>query len=72
MVPCALWCFRAALPFRRVFWGALLLCSALCVVLWCLSLLCCGLQRAVWCLLERLFVCCAALLVAAACCDVSQ
>ena len=70
-VPCAVWCCRAALPFRRLVCGAVLPCSALRVVLWCLTLLCCGLLRAVRCLLWRLFVCCAALLVAAACCAVS-
>ena len=62
---------RAVLPLRWVFYGAVLPCSALRVVLWYLPLLSCGLLRAVRCLLGRLFVCCAVLLVAAACCAVS-
>ena len=41
--------------------------SLLCAVLWCLALLWCGLLRAGRCLLGCFFVCCAALLVAAAC-----
>ena len=45
--------------------------SVLRAVLWYLALLCCGLLRAVWCLLGCLFLCCAALLVPAACCAVS-
>ena len=54
VVPCAVWCCRAVLPFRVA----------------CLTLLCCGLLRAVRCLLGCLVLCCAALLVAAACCAV--
>ena len=71
VAPCAVWCCRAALSFCRVLCGAVLPCSVLRVMLWCLALLCSWLLRAVRWLLGRLFVCCAALLVAAACCALS-
>ena len=59
VVPCAVWCCRAALPLRVA-------CCAVVprlVVLWAAA--------AVRCLLGCLFVCCAELLVAAVCCALS-